>query len=377
MRVDPDTKRFLMRLSAALVAAGILLIALPFVVAALIGHPNTSRSAPAIAGAAAPTSSLATGSLVASEATAVETTAQTGCEPAPDSGPAAVAPDVVAPDPAPAPEPAAPAAPAGPSIDAYRGLGSWVDIYDDKAWGSPSGAVADMARHGVRTLYLETSNSRSSFAMKDSSAIGEFIRSAHAHGMLVVAWYLPEMTKPSLDYGRIAKAIGYRTADGQKFDSFALDIESGAVSSVSARNKALASLSSRIRSLVGATYPLGAIIPSPTGLSKSGSYWSAFPYTMLAGKYDAFVPMSYYTYHGKGASAAYADTISNVHILRAQKGCSKTPIHLIGGIAENSSTTEIKAFVKAARDTRCAGASFYSWPGTKSADWRALAAIKP
>jgi len=54
-----------------------------------------------------------------------------------------------------------------PSREAYRGLGSWVDIYDSKAWKDPSAAIADMASHGVRTLYLETSNSRSSFAMKD------------------------------------------------------------------------------------------------------------------------------------------------------------------------------------------------------------------
>ena len=163
----------------------------------------------------------------------------------------------------------------------------------------------------------------------------------------------------------------------KKFDSFTLDIESGAISSVGARNKALESLSARIRGLVGATYPLGACIPSPTGLAKKGSYWGAFPYTMLAAKYDVFVPMSYYTYHGKGATAARADTLSNVRILRAQKGCSQTPIHLIGGIAENSSAAEVGAFVSAANETHCIGASFYSWPATTSGDWKALAAIKP
>ena len=71
--------------------------------------------------------------------------------------------------------------------------------------------------------------------------------------------------------------------------------------SVSARNAALEKLSSQIRSLVGADYPLGAIIPSPVGLSHKGSYWGNFPYQMLAEKYDVFVPMSYYTYHGDGS----------------------------------------------------------------------------
>ena len=45
------------------------------------------------------------------------------------------------PPPGPAPEPGA-----GPgrSIEAYRGLGSWVDIYDERAWKNPAAAVADI-----------------------------------------------------------------------------------------------------------------------------------------------------------------------------------------------------------------------------------------
>jgi len=47
-------------------------------------------------------------------------------------------------------------------VEAYRGLGSWVDIYDDAAWKDPAGTVADMSKHGVKTLYIETGNSRHS-----------------------------------------------------------------------------------------------------------------------------------------------------------------------------------------------------------------------
>ena len=44
------------------------------------------------------------------------------------------------------------------SITAYRGLGTWVDMYDPSAWNDPAAAVKDMAAHGVRTLYIETAN---------------------------------------------------------------------------------------------------------------------------------------------------------------------------------------------------------------------------
>jgi hypothetical protein len=263
----------------------------------------------------------------------------------------------------------------GPLVDAYHGLGTWVDLYDTRAWRDPSAAVADMAKHGVKTLYLETSNSGWPSALNQPSRVSEFVRQAHAHRMRVVAWYLPTMTNRSKDAGRISQAIGFRTSDGQTFDSFALDIESSAVRSLKTRNATLAWLSAGIRRLVGRGYPLGAIVPSPTALAKKAGYWNAFPYSMLARDYDVFLPMSYYTYHGNGARAASADTASNVRILRAQKGCSATPIHLIGGLVDASSTSEVHAFVSEASKTNCIGASLYDWMGTTNAQWRELASV--
>lgn len=268
-------------------------------------------------------------------------------------------------------------APSGPSLDAYRGLATWVDIYDERAWNDPAAAVSDMVSHGVRTLFIETGNSGAATAIFKPEALQTFIRETHAHGMRVVAWYLPDLRRSSVDYDRVAQAIAYRTADGQRFDSFALDIESGAVQPVSARNQALEELSLKIRGLAGPAYPLGAIIPSPVGLSRKGSYWGAFPYEMLARTYDVFVPMSYYTYHGKGGPAAYADTLANVRILRAQPACATTPVHLIGGIAEKSSPYEVATFVRAARETGSIGAGLYGWTGTAPRHWQELKAITP
>jgi len=258
------------------------------------------------------------------------------------------------------------------TLGAYQGLGSWVDIYDTRAWADPTAAVKDMAAHGVRTVFVETGNSKSKTAIFKPQAQAEFVQAAHARGMRVVAWYLPDMKDVARDYGRVAQATDFKTPDGQHFDSFALDIESTAVTPESARNKALEALSKKIRAHVGAAYPLGAIIPSPVGIAKQANYWNAFPYASVAKTYDVFVPMGYYTYHGRGAAAATADTLANVRILRAQPGCAKVPIHLIGGIAEKSTTAQVQAFADAAAKAGCIGGSLYGWAGTSAADWKAL-----
>jgi hypothetical protein len=262
-------------------------------------------------------------------------------------------------------------------IESYRGLGSWVDIFDARAWNDPAGTVDDMAAHGVRTLFIETGNSSSKAAFKDVPATEAFIRDAHAHGMRVVAWYLPYLKSESVDLTRITQAIAFRTSDGQAFDSFALDIESAAVKPLSKRVAALQSLSLKIRAAAGASYPLGAIIPSPVGLERKTGYWDTFPYAMLAQTYDVFLPMGYYTYHGKGGDAAFADATANVRIIRAQPGCADIPIHLIGGIAGKSNAGEAGGFVRAVGQTGCIGASLYGWTGTKAGMWTALAAIEP
>jgi hypothetical protein len=293
------------------------------------------------------------------------------------TAPAAIA---TAPVPVPAPvETAPPVAAAAetpmPSLVAYRGLGTWVDIYDTAAWDNPARAVRDMASHGVRTIFVETGNSGSGPGLFRPASLETLVREAHANNMLVVAWYLPTMKKPDFDYARIAEAIAYRTTDGQSFDSFALDIESGAVKPVRKRNAELAQLTSRIRALVGPSYPLGAIIPSPVGLSRKRGYWNGFPYTAVAAAYDVVLPMGYYSYHGDGASAAYADAVGNVKVLRAQPGCDSEPVHLIGGLAQKSTPAEVREFVRATNDTGCVGAGIYDWSGTTAAMWRALANV--
>ena len=84
-----------------------------------------------------------------------------------------------------------------------------------------------MAAHGVRTLYIETANyhNPASASMFNPAAMAAFIKECHARKMSIVAWYLPGFKDLAKDFKRSKAALDFRTSDGQKFDSFALDIE--------------------------------------------------------------------------------------------------------------------------------------------------------
>jgi hypothetical protein len=264
------------------------------------------------------------------------------------------------------------------SISAYRGLGTWVDMYDPSAWNDPAAAVKDMASHGVRTLFLETANYHNppSASLFKPAAMAAFIQQCHARKIKVVAWYLPGFKDLAKDYKRSMAAIDFRTSDGQKFDSFALDIEDSSVKPASTRSARLKTLSAKIRKAVGETYPLGGIIPSPAGMKINSSYWPNFPYKDVAAVYDVIVAMGYYTYHGDGYAQAYNETRENVRIVREQTGRPSIPIHVIAGVGDKSTGSETTGYVRALRETGCLGGSMYDWSTTNDADWRPLASVR-
>jgi hypothetical protein len=276
-----------------------------------------------------------------------------------------------------APPPASAAA-GSASIAAYRGLGTWVDMYDASAWNDPAAAVEDMASHGVRTLFVETANYHNpqSASLFKPAALAVFIQQCHARQIKIVAWYLPGFKDLDKDYERSMAAIDYRTPDGQKFDSFALDIEDSTVKPASTRSARLKTLSAKIRAAVGKSYPLGGITPSPAGMKINSSYWPDFPYKDVAAVYDVIVAMGYYTYHGDGYNHAYNETLENVRIVREETGRPTIPIHIIAGLGDKSSGSETTAFVRALRETGCLGGSMYDWATTDDADWRPLAGVR-
>lgn len=256
---------------------------------------------------------------------------------------------------------------------AYAGLGTWLDIYATASWAHPQQEVAAMARDGARTLYLQTGNYEQRVDLVRRRALGRFIDAAHAAGMRVVAWYLPSFLYPQQEMRRALAAIRFRSARGERFDSFALDIEASLVRSVPLRTRRLLRLSARLRAAVGRRYALGAIIPSPVGIRRHPTYWPRFPYRQLARYYDVFLPMAYATDAGvRGIRATRAYNAADIAIIRRRTGKPRVPIHLVGGIAGSMGTREITGFMQAVGDCAPLGYSLYAFSITRQATWRAL-----
>lgn len=256
-----------------------------------------------------------------------------------------------------------------PSVDVFSGLGAWVDMYDAPPWRYPTRTVQRMSDRGVETLYLETANYRKpkTGSIYRPAAVAKFLTAADAVGINVVAWYVPGFDNLRRDLRRSRAAIEFRTEDGLGFDSFALDIEATLVRDIETRNRRARRLSRSIRDLVGDGAPLGAIVPEAGAL-----YWPSFPYRGLANIYDAFLPMAYFSYRTSGASGVYSYVSSNIATTREETG---KPVHLIGGIAEDSTPREVEAMVQAVRDADAFGASLYDFPTTTRRQWSKLARV--
>ena len=259
---------------------------------------------------------------------------------------------------------------------AYAGVGTWIDIFAKKAWRHPEQQVTAMAEVGARTLYLETGNYKQKADLVRPRVLGRFLDAAHAAGLRVVAWYLPSFSRPRRDERRALAAINFHSASGERFDSFALDIEATVVRRIQLRNRRLLQLSRRLRADVGREYALGAIVPSPIGMSPS--YWPGIPYRSLTRSYDVFLPMAYSTLRGaRGSRATLRYMAATVAAVRTGTGNPHVPIHLIGGLSGAMGATETAGFMRAVAACVPFGYSLYAFPTTRRAAWASLTGPLP
>ena len=250
----------------------------------------------------------------------------------------------------------------------YQGLGTWVDMYNRGPWAHPSRTIGRMVKHGVQTLYLETSSYRSHHAIYRSHSAARLITLAHANGIRVVAWSVPGFKNIRTDYERVMKAITFTTPSGQNFDSYAMDIEATLVPNINRRNKRFAKLASNVRNAVGSV-ELGAIVPDPA----HQTYWKPFPYLTVDRLFDVYLPMSYFTVRGvHGLHKVHNYIVANVRFIKAASRNDSARIHVIGGIAGDVSRRETRGMMTAVRNMKGIGASLYDFPITTKKEWRKM-----
>ncbi len=112
----------------------------------------------------------------------------------------------------------------GPAARPYEGLGTWIDIYDTEFWEHPVHTVRSMSAHDIRTIYLQSSNYDRNRPFVHPDGVEAIVDAAHRRGIDVVAWYLPGFRDLPLDLHRAVRTIRFETRQGNRFDSFALDI---------------------------------------------------------------------------------------------------------------------------------------------------------
>lgn len=253
-------------------------------------------------------------------------------------------------------------------LEPYEGLAAWVDIFDEGPWDHPARMVRRLDQRGVRSIFVQTSTYGMHDGILHRKALSTMLRVAHNRGMDVVSWYVPSFAHMDVDLRRSMQAVRFKSRDGERFDSFALDIEATVVGNIARRNKRLLRLTDRIRHRAGDGYALGAITPDP----QASLYWPNFPWKRIANRYDVIVPMGYFSFFTDGYREVRRYTERNIRSIRRDTGDKDVPIHVIGGIANDMEPRETRAFVHATKALDAFGASLYDSPITSPESWRIL-----
>jgi hypothetical protein len=276
---------------------------------------------------------------------------------------------------------AGPAAADTPSLTVFRRLGAWIDVFDyaprlQNAGTAPKvtpDSISDMAALGVRTLYVQVANpdGAPSNQLTDRAELKALMAAAHEHRVAVVPWFLPALTTPADDIATMKQILALR-AGGQKVDGIGLDLESAEVADVPLRNQRAVAFAKQVRKLVGSSMPVAAIVYPAVQLEVlNTTLWPDFPYKGVAESVDLWMPMSYYTYRSteSGLRSAYRYTVDSVDRLRQRVGDPNAPVHLIGGLAEDSTPNDYLDMTRAARATDALGWSVYDYATTGSWAW--------
>jgi hypothetical protein len=267
------------------------------------------------------------------------------------------------------------------NIDAFRGLGAWVDVFDYvpafiERTGPPAvnvDTIDDLALLGSDTVYLQAAidDPRSDGLMVDRELVGSLLRRAHGHGMAVVAWYYPQLVEPARDRHRVKALIDFRW-HGERFDAIALDIESRQVPDVVERNRRLVALARQARK-EARNRAIGAIVyPAVQMEVVNPALWPDFPYRKLARHLDVWLPMAYWTYRSDPYRDAFVYTEESIRRLRTNLGDEEAAVHPIGGLGALSTPEDYADLVRAARRVEALGWSVYDADSTATTAWSLL-----
>jgi hypothetical protein len=268
-------------------------------------------------------------------------------------------------------------------LDPYRGLGTWVDVFDyaPRLSSTPRvtpASIDDMGGLGPRTLYLQVANpdGAPSDRLSDERVLRALVKRAHRNDLMVVAWFLPDTVDLDADE-QFVRLLSEFSVDGRGFDGITLDLESRAIEDVADRNGRVVEITRRARDVIDDDIALGAAVLTAVHLEIiNPAYWPDFPYEQLGEHVDVWLPMAYHSDREEesGYRDAYAYGHESVVRLRDNLDDEDAEVHLIGGIADQVAPTDIERLLEAVDRTGAVGWSLYDFATTSSAAWPYLRA---
>jgi hypothetical protein len=260
----------------------------------------------------------------------------------------------------------------------YRGLGTWVDVYDwsrSFTGGHPVVGPADvdaMVAAGVQTLFVQTAKAEYPGDLVDPDLLLPLVERARARGLAVVGWYVPEFLDEAGDLRRLEATVALG------LDGLAVDIEARRLADVAERNRRLVALSARLRARFPGRAIGGIVMPPVVTDVINPAWWPGFPWRELAPNFDVWLPMSYST--ERGATSVWRDgyrySIENILRLRERLGRPDAPVHAISGIADRLTRADLEGTLRAVDETRALGASLYDWRTTGAVAWPFLQRLR-
>ncbi|HZG92446.1 MAG TPA: hypothetical protein VEZ42_19735 [Pseudonocardia sp.] len=255
----------------------------------------------------------------------------------------------------------------------FRGLGTWVDVFDYAAL-DPVAAVADMRARGVRTLYLGTARYTGTADFHDAAAAGRWLDEAHRAGLAVVGWYVPGYGDPARDVRRTIAVARFVSPGGQRFDAVGVDIERfDEVGRAAFAERSVTHLS-EVRA--GTDAVIGAIVPAPF-TTDPGNNWAGFPWAAVGQRSEVVVPMALWSYRTDFTpDQVHGWVLDQVRRTRALTG---RPVSVEGGVAGEGRTPvtadRVSRFVDAVGEGGAIGGSHYDYATTDPAFWPLLARV--
>tara|TARA_B100000959_G_scaffold284835_1_gene357572 strand:- start:19149 stop:20189 length:1041 start_codon:yes stop_codon:yes gene_type:complete len=281
-------------------------------------------------------------------------------------------------------------------VGPYYGLGAWVDSYDaDPAYTSgrpsvPPGDTAEMVAAGVQTLFMQAARSddRATGPTTDPWVLAEFLMNAHADGLDVVGWYLPKWSADDEDLERLL-AIHRFEVLGHRFDGLAVDIEwnrGELEDDPEERSRRLTLLSLGLREAVGSAVLGGIVMPPIVTDQINPDFWPGFPWSGVAGVYDVWLPMNYWSFRTEEHADPLYYSGENIRLLRQNLRNESAVVHGIGGVGAESGDVygadeplagldDMELFVQSLSETGAVGGSIYDWATTGDAARRRLAEL--